>query len=57
MAEPLGLVLGTLALASLFNDCVESYGYLEQFKSYGKEHEILSTRLDVEKAMLLQWGD
>jgi hypothetical protein len=57
MAEATGLLLGTLALASLFNDCVEGYGYVEKFKSHGKDYEILSTRLDVEKAMLLQWGD
>jgi hypothetical protein len=57
MAEATGLLLGTLALASLFNDCVEGYGYVEKFKLHGKDYEILSTRLDVEKAMLLQWGD
>lgn len=52
--EGVGLAL---ALASLFSTCVECFGYIEAGRSYGRDQEILLAKLDVEKTLLLQWGD
>ncbi|KAI1740083.1 prion-inhibition and propagation-domain-containing protein [Xylaria scruposa] len=57
MAEVAGLVLGVVALASTFKDCISLLSYIEATKTMGYDYEILATKLDIEKTLLLQWGD
>src|SRR3569833_653148 len=57
MAEVAGLVLGTVALVGTFKDCVDLYSYISAAKSLGRDRELLETKLDVEKTLLLQWAD
>lgn len=57
MAEVAGLVLGTLALIGVFEDCVEMVSQIAAAKSMGQDYEILETKLDIEKTLLLQWAD
>ncbi|KAH7076866.1 prion-inhibition and propagation-domain-containing protein [Paraphoma chrysanthemicola] len=57
MAETTGLVLGTLALVGVFEDCVVLISQIAAAKSMGQDYEILDTKLDIEKTLLLQWAD
>ncbi|KAH9907534.1 hypothetical protein F4778DRAFT_545284 [Xylariomycetidae sp. FL2044] len=56
MAETAGLILGIVTLAGAFKDCVDLFAYISASKSMGKDHEILNTKLDIEKTLLLQWA-
>ncbi|KAI0555609.1 prion-inhibition and propagation-domain-containing protein [Xylaria curta] len=57
MAEVAGLVVGVVALASTFKDCISLLSYIEATKTMGYDYEILATKLDIEKTLLLQWAD
>jgi len=56
MAEPVGLLFGVIALAGTFKDCVDLFSYIRASRSLGRDHEILETKLDVEKTLFLQWA-
>lgn len=57
MAEAVGVALGTLALLSTFKDCIDLFSTISAIKSLGLDYEILNTKLDIEKTLLLQWVD
>jgi len=57
MAEVAGLVIGTVALAGVFKDCVDLFSYICAARSLGRDYEILNAKLDVEKMLLLQWAE
>ncbi|KAI8626463.1 prion-inhibition and propagation-domain-containing protein [Xylariaceae sp. FL1651] len=57
MAEAAGLVIGVVALASTFKDCVDLFSFISASKSFAIDFEILNTQLDLEKTLLLQWAD
>ena len=57
MAEAAGLAVGVLALAGTFKDCVELFSYFSVAKSFASDFELLATKLDIEKLVLLQWAD
>ncbi|RYP04282.1 hypothetical protein DL764_004545 [Monosporascus ibericus] len=57
MAETAGLVVGVVALAGLFKDCVDLFSCISATKSLGRDYEVLNTKLDIEKTLLLQWVD
>lgn len=52
-----GLTVGAIALAGLFNNCVEAFSYLKAGQSLEHDLEILLVKLDIEKARLLSWGN
>ena len=54
MAEAAGLAVGVLALMNTFRDCIDLFS---NFMTAGRDYELLSAKLDVEKALLLQWAD
>lgn len=56
MAETAGLVLGVVALAGTFKDCVDLFTYFSAYRSLDRDYEILVAKLDVEKTLLLQWA-
>ncbi|KAL9089944.1 MAG: hypothetical protein Q9165_005473 [Trypethelium subeluteriae] len=56
MAEPVGLALGAVALASLFSTCVELMEYFELSKSYKYDYELACLKLSLLKARLDTWG-
>jgi hypothetical protein len=56
MAEAAGLLLGVVALTSLFKDCVDLFSYFKSYQSLGRGYEILATKLDIEKTLLLHWA-
>ncbi|ERF68231.1 hypothetical protein EPUS_08668 [Endocarpon pusillum Z07020] len=57
MAEAVGVALGALALLSAFKDCIDLFSTISAAKSLGVDCEILNTKLDIEKTLLLQWID
>lgn len=57
MAEIAGLVLGTLALVGVFEDCIGLISQITAAKSMGQDYEKLDTKLDIEKTLLLQWAN
>jgi hypothetical protein len=57
MAEAAGLVLGAAALAGVFKDCIDLFSYITAACTMNKDYELLETRLDVEKTLLLHWAE
>jgi hypothetical protein len=57
MAEAVGLVLGAVALLSTFKDCLDLFQDISAARSLGSDYELLNTKLDIEKTLLLQWAD
>ncbi|KAI9812045.1 MAG: hypothetical protein M1827_004938 [Pycnora praestabilis] len=55
--DPVGFTVSILALAGLFSTCVECWQYIDSARSHGRDYELLTTKLDVEKTRLLIWGD
>ena len=55
--ESAGLAIGLLALASTFKDCIDLYSMFSAGRSFGRDSEILNTKLDVEKMLFLQWAE
>lgn len=57
MAEPAGLVIGAVALTTMFTSCVELADYIELGKSYATDHVRACTKLDLLKTRLWTWGE
>lgn len=57
MAEAAGLVVGTVALIGTFKDCIDVYGMIVAARALTDDAEVLNTKLDVERMLLLQWAD
>lgn len=50
-------LLGVIALASLFSNCVEAFGLIRTSQKWEKDEQLLITRLGIQQARLLIWGD
>lgn len=50
-------IAGALALASLFSNCVEAFGLIHSSHKWEKEEQLLLSRLGIQQARLLIWGD
>ncbi|EME44415.1 hypothetical protein DOTSEDRAFT_129721, partial [Dothistroma septosporum NZE10] len=50
------LLTGAVALASLFSSCVEAFGLIHPQHKWEKEEQLLLTRLGLQQARLLIWG-
>ncbi|KAK4575196.1 hypothetical protein LTR86_001048 [Recurvomyces mirabilis] len=48
---------GALALANLFSNCVEAFGLIHPAHKWEKEEQLLLSRLGIQQARLLIWGD
>ncbi|KAF2232564.1 hypothetical protein EV356DRAFT_517322 [Viridothelium virens] len=57
MADVAGLVIGAIALASLFSTCIELFDYFELGRSYACDYQLACTKLGLLRARLSQWGD
>ena len=60
MAEVAGLALGVVGLAGVvgaFKDVVDLFSLFVDSKHLGRDYEILDTKLDIEKTMLLLWAE
>ncbi|KAK3341904.1 prion-inhibition and propagation-domain-containing protein [Lasiosphaeria hispida] len=60
MAEVAGLVLGAVGVAGVigaFKDTIDLFNLIADSRHLGRDYEILETKLDIEKTLLLQWAD
>lgn len=57
MAEATSLAIGVAGLAGLFSSCLQAFSLFHASRAYGRDCEVLLTKLDVEKTLLLQWGN
>ncbi|KAG4293471.1 hypothetical protein FPRO06_00056 [Fusarium proliferatum] len=60
MAEVAGLALGVLGLAGLigaFKDTIDVFNTVVDMRHMGRHYQVLDIKLDIEKALLLQWAD
>lgn len=55
--EITGLTIGAVALVGTFKDCIDVFGMIVSARSLTDDAELLNTKLDVEKLLLLQWAD
>ncbi|KAI0380623.1 prion-inhibition and propagation-domain-containing protein [Hypomontagnella monticulosa] len=55
MAEVAGLVLGIVGLIGTFRDTIDLFNDFMAFRNLGRDYEILITKVDIEKTILLQW--
>lgn len=55
--EIAGLTIGAVALVGTFKDCIDVFGMIVSARSLTDDAEVLNTKLDVEKMLLLQWAD
>ncbi|KAI1353533.1 prion-inhibition and propagation-domain-containing protein [Xylaria sp. FL0043] len=56
MAEAVGLALGVVGLAGTLKSCADLISFFSSNKSFGRDHQILEVKLNVQKALLLQWA-
>jgi len=56
MAEPVGLILSTVGLISLFTTCIELIDYFELSKTYEYDYEMACLKLSLLKSRLDTWG-
>src|SRR5215470_1787679 len=56
MAEPVGLILSTVGLVSLFTTCIELIDYFELSKTYEYDYEMACLKLSLLKSRLDTWG-
>lgn len=54
MAEAVGLAVGAITLIGVFKDCIDLFAYISAARSSARDREILNTKLDIEKTLLLQ---
>jgi hypothetical protein len=57
MAEFAGLSIGSVALAGLFNNCVDTFHYIQLGRNFGNDYESCLVKLDVVKLRFLRWGE
>lgn len=57
MAEAAGLTLAVVAMTSLFKDCVDLFLYIDSAKNSNREYQVLDTKLDIERTLLVQWAE
>ncbi|KAH7061831.1 prion-inhibition and propagation-domain-containing protein [Paraphoma chrysanthemicola] len=56
MAETAGLVVGVVALASLFNNTVECFEFVQLGRTFGKSFQTSQLKLDNARLRLSRWG-
>ncbi|KAM5466038.1 hypothetical protein MauCBS54593_006288 [Microsporum audouinii] len=56
MAEAVGLAVGLVSLAALFNNAVECFDYIQLGRHFGKDFQTCQLRLDSAKLRLSRWG-
>jgi len=57
MAEVFGIFAGALSVATLFNNCVDCFEFVQLGRSFGRDYERCQLRLDIASARLARWGE
>lgn len=56
MAVVTGLVMGTIALASLYSVCIELFDVFELSRNYGYDYRLACTKISLLRARFYHWG-
>ncbi|KAJ9644082.1 hypothetical protein H2199_003950 [Coniosporium tulheliwenetii] len=56
MADLAGLIIGSVALTGLFNNCVDTFQYIQLGRNFGNDYETSLVKLDVVKLRFMRWG-
>lgn len=54
--EAVGLAMGAIALAALFNTCIELFDYFELGRNYIYDYELACTKIELLRERLRAWG-
>jgi hypothetical protein len=57
MADIFAVVAGALSVASLFNNCVDCFEYIQLGRHFGRDYQRCQLKLDVAKTRLGRWGE
>ncbi|GFP57396.1 hypothetical protein ACSS6W_010312 [Trichoderma asperelloides] len=57
MAEIFGIVTGAVSVAALFNNCVDTFEYIQLGRHFGQDYERCQLKLDLAKTRLGRWGE
>ncbi|KAL6789028.1 prion-inhibition and propagation domain-containing protein [Trichoderma sp. SZMC 28012] len=57
MAEIFGIATGALSVAGLFNNCVETFEYIQLGRHFGEDYQRYQLKLDVAQTRLGRWGE
>ena len=57
MAEVVGLISGGITIVSLFHTTIQVFDIVNTSKAYSSEIHILCSRLQIERARLVDWGE
>lgn len=52
-----GFIMGSVALTSLFNTCVDNFKYIQLGRTFGKDFETSLLGLDVITLRFIRWGE
>ncbi|KAI0387783.1 prion-inhibition and propagation-domain-containing protein [Hypomontagnella monticulosa] len=56
MAEIFGVVVSTLSVATLFDNCVDCFRYIQLGRNFGRDFERCQLKLDIAMTRLSRWG-
>lgn len=54
--EAIALSIGVLALVGVFKDWIELISLISASRTLGRDFELLNAKIDIERALLLQWS-
>ncbi|KAH8603013.1 small s protein [Bisporella sp. PMI_857] len=57
MAEPFGIVVGAISIASLFTACVDCFEYVQFGRHFGRDFETSKLALNCARLRLTRWGE
>ncbi|SCO75793.1 probable Heterokaryon incompatibility protein S [Fusarium oxysporum] len=57
MAEIFGIATGALSVAALFNNCVDTFGYIQLGRHFGEDYQRCQLKLDIAETRLGRWGE
>lgn len=57
MAEIFGIVTGAMSVAALFNNCVDTFEYIQLGRHFGQDFDRCQLKLDLAKTRLGRWGE
>ncbi|KAM0349899.1 hypothetical protein ACHAP4_010254 [Fusarium culmorum] len=57
MAEIFGIVSGALSVAAIFNNCVDTFEYIQLGRHFGEDFQRYQLKLELAKTRLGRWGE
>ena len=54
--EPVGLAIGAASLMTMLKTCLELYDTIECGRRHGRDYELLTTKIGIERVRLSLWG-